>query len=64
MNYRIYVYIFVTLLVLWAMDSLNINGIFKKNRKYQAQVMYFIIAICVIYLVTSFLFSLLEISAI
>ena len=33
MNYKTYAYVFVILLVMWAMESLNISGIFKKNRK-------------------------------
>ncbi len=32
MSVKFYLYLFSTLLVLWAADSVNINQIFKKNK--------------------------------
>ena len=55
---KFFLYIVVTILVIWAMDSLNINGIFKKNRVIQARLLYFFIGISLIYLVTNFLMDL------
>ena len=55
---KIILYIFVTILVIWAMDSVNINQIFKKNNIMQARVFYFLLGISLIYLVTNFLMDL------
>ncbi len=58
MTGKSFLYIVDTMLVIWAMDSININKIFKKNRIVQARVFYFLLGISLIYLVTSFLFDL------
>ena len=50
-------YLFSLLISIWALDSININGIFKKNRYYQSRILYFLIAIFLSY--TSFMTSLL-----
>lgn len=55
---KFFVYIIVTILVIWAMDSININGIFKKNKVVQATLMYFLLGISLIYLVTNFIMDL------
>ena len=55
---KFFVYVAVTILVIWAMDSVNINGIFKKNKIIQARVFYFLLGISLIYLVTSFIMDL------
>ena len=39
---RLLLYAFVTVVVIWAMDSVNINQIFKKNHVVQARVFYFL----------------------
>ena len=58
MSVKFFLYAGVTILVIWAMDSININGIFKKNRIVQATVFYFLLGISMIYLVTSFIWDL------
>lgn len=58
---KFFLYIVVTIVVIWAMDSLNINGIFKKNKVLQARLLYFFIGISLIYLVTNFLMDLFTI---
>ena len=58
---KFFLYIVVTILVVWAMDSLNINGIFKKNKIFQARLLYFLLGISLIYLVTNFLMDLFTI---
>lgn len=57
-------YVLVTLLVVWAMDSVNINKIFKKNKVMQARVFYFLLGISMIYLITNFIIDLFEVSKI
>lgn len=59
---KFFLYIVVTILVVWAMDSLNINGIFKKNKVFQARLLYFFLGISLIYLVTNFLMDLFTIT--
>lgn len=58
MSYKFFIYAFVTIIVIWAMDSVNINQIFKKNKIVQARVFYFLLGISIIYLVTNFLMDL------
>ncbi len=58
MSGKFFLYVIITILVIWAMDSININGIFKKNRIIQARVFYFLLGISMIYLVTNFIWDL------
>ncbi len=58
MSVKFFIYIFVTILVIWAMDSLNINRFFKKNKVIQAQVFYVLLGLSMIYLITNFIFDL------
>ena len=58
MTGKFFLYVLVTILVIWAMDSVNINQIFKKNKILQARVFYFLLGISLIYLVTSFLMDI------
>jgi len=57
MSVKFYIYIFVTVIVMWSMNSININQIFKKNHVREAQVFYLLLGISIIYLVTSFIFD-------
>lgn len=59
---KFFLYLVVTILVIWAMDSLNINGIFKKGKVFQARLLYFFLGISLIYLVTNFLMDLFTIT--
>ena len=58
MSGKIIIYIIITVLVIWSLDSININSIFKKNKVIQAKVFYFFLALSLIYLVTNFNFYL------
>ncbi len=55
---KFFLYCLVTILTIWAMESININGIFKKGRILQARVFYFLLGISMIYLITNFLWDL------
>lgn len=57
MSAKVVLYIIVSVLVIWALESININIIFKKNRIVQARVIYFLIAIAIIYPVTNFIWD-------
>lgn len=54
MTPKLFLYIFITLVVVWTMDGLNINFIFKKNRVAQARVFYLLVTLSLSYLVTNF----------
>ena len=49
-------YLLIIPIVVWSMDSVNINGMFKKGQSdyYQARVMYMIIVASLSYLVVNF----------
>ncbi|MEG0994685.1 MAG: DUF1146 family protein [Bacilli bacterium] len=61
MSVKIIIYVLIIPIVIWAMDSLNINQMFKKNKILQAQVLYFIVGCSLIYLFANFLFDLFNI---
>lgn len=58
MQGKFFLYMLVTVLVIWAMDAVNINQIFKKNKIIQARIFYFLLGISLIYLVTNCLMDL------
>lgn len=58
MNGKFFLYILVGIIVIWSLDSIQINKIFKKNHILQARVFYFLLAIALIELVTSFFYEL------
>lgn len=59
MMFKFILYAAVTVIVIWAMESVNINQIFKKNRVLQARVFYFLLGISMVYLVTNFIYDLI-----
>jgi len=52
---KLLLYVLVIPLVIWAIDSLNINLLFKKNREVQAKVFYIMLVFGLSYLVVNFL---------
>jgi len=64
MSVKFFIYFFVGILVIWAMDSVNINAIFKKNKIVQARVFYFLLGLAMIYLITNFIMDFFEYSKI
>lgn len=58
MQGKFLIYIISTILVIWSMESVNINKIFKKDRLMQAKIFYFLLGISLIYLVTNFFMDL------
>ena len=59
---KLFMYIFIVPLVISAMDSININGIFKKNKIYQARLFYILVVFCLSYLTCNFLYDLVYIA--
>ena len=60
MSAKFFLYLFSTIIVIYSIDAININQIFKKNRVNQAKTFYFLLALCMIELLTSFLYNLFE----
>jgi len=56
---KLVIYLIVIPIVIYAVDSVNFNGLFKKNRMYQARVFYILLVFCFSYLVTNFLYDFL-----
>lgn len=64
MQFKFYLYLLVIPFVIIGMDSININSIFKKNKVYQARIMYILIFLVLTYLLTNFLYDFYEVSKI
>lgn len=60
MSVKFFIYIFSTIIVIYSIDSVNINQIFKKNKISQAKIFYFLLAVCMIEIITSFIYNLFE----
>lgn len=58
--YNLLLYSIVLVIVIWTMDGININHIFKQNRIYQARVFYIMLIFSITYLVTNFLIDFLN----
>ena len=56
---KLILYLIVIPLCIYAFDSVNLNGIFKKNKMYQARVFYILMVFGLSYLITSFLYDFL-----
>lgn len=56
-NIKFMLYLFVFPIIIYLMESLNINSIFKTNRVIQAKLICLILAMCTTYLTVSFLYD-------
>jgi uncharacterized membrane protein YwzB len=63
MNGKLILYLVITPLVIWSLDSLNINVLFKKNKYMEAGVIYILIGIAISYLAVNFLYDFFELSS-
>ena len=57
MSIKLILYIINVPLAIWALDSININGVFKVNKILQARVLYLLISFSLAYLFTNFLYD-------
>ena len=55
MTAKFFVYLFTIIVVIYAMDALRINEIFKKNKVFQARLFYLLVALSMTYLVANFI---------
>lgn len=61
MTFKFILYCAVTIIVIWSMNTININQIFKKNvNPIQAKIFYFLVGLSLIYLVTNFILDLIS----
>ena len=61
MTFKFILYFAVTIIVIWTMDTININALFKKNvNPLQAKIFYFLLGISMVYLVTNFFWDLMN----
>jgi len=58
--YNLLLYIIVLIIVIWAMDGVNLNNIFKQNHVYQARVFYIILVFSLSYLASNFIINFLN----
>jgi len=57
MNIKTILYIIIVPITILALESLNINQFFKKNRYYQSRIIYLIISLGLSYLVVNFFYD-------
>ncbi len=50
-------YITILIITIWALESIDITGLFKKNRYYETRVLYLIVSIALSYLVVNFIYD-------
>lgn len=58
---KLILYLMVLPLTVWTTDSINISGIFKKNKVLQARIFYIILVLSISYLLVEFLYDFLHI---
>jgi len=64
MNVKLLLYIFVIPFVMYALDGVNINSIFKKNKVIQARILYVMLIFALSYLLVNFIFDFYDVSKI
>jgi uncharacterized membrane protein YwzB len=57
MMLKFLVYILSAFIVIYSLDSVNMNVIFKKNKVVQARVFYIIVALVLTYLLANFIYD-------
>lgn len=60
MSAKLILYIVSSVIVMFSIDSVNISVIFKRNKELQAKLFYFIITLCLIELLTEFLYNIFQ----
>ncbi len=64
MNVKLILYLLVIPIVIWSLDGLNINTIFKKHKYMEARIIYILISLALSYLIVNFLYDFFEVSRI
>ncbi len=61
---KAFLYVIVLIITIWALDSINTNNLFKKNKYYASRVLYLIVSMALAYLVVNFLYDFFNYSRI
>lgn len=64
MNYKMLLYVFNTLLCIYALSGVNFNKIMKANKIIESRILVMILGFSLAYLLTNFIFNFLEVSII
>jgi len=51
------IYILVTIVTIWALNGVNFEKFIKKNKIYEARVLYLLVSMSISYLVVNFLYD-------
>ena len=62
MEIKLILYILSVPFILWLLESININGIFKKNKERQIKILYIVAAFILSYLLVNFITDFVEVS--
>ncbi|MBR3198693.1 MAG: DUF1146 domain-containing protein [Bacilli bacterium] len=54
---KVALYITFLIITIWALESIDITGLFKKNRYYESRVLYIIVSMALTYLVVNFIYD-------
>lgn len=57
MSIKAILYIIITPFVIWSLDSINIEGKFKKNKIYQARFLALFLSFAISYLVVNYFYD-------
>ena len=57
MTIKLILYVINVPLSIWALDSININGVFKVNKVLQARILYLLVSFGLAYLFTNFIYD-------
>ena len=57
MTIKTILYLIILPFSILALDSININNVFKKNRYYQSRILYMFLAMALSYLVVNFFYD-------
>ncbi len=63
-NYKVFIYIIVTMVSAFALSGVNFNNFFKKERVVEAKIFVVLITLSLSYLASNFIINFLEISKI
>ncbi len=61
---KAFLYVIVLIITIWALNSINVNNLFKKNKYYASRVLYLIVSMALAYLVVNFLYDFFNYSRI
>lgn len=64
MSYKIFIYILAVFLSAFALSGINFDGFIKKNRVWEARILFILLSLALGYLVGSFVIEFTEVSII